>query len=51
MERNVLCLVVCVNLVDVHRETVDDGVGYQFEARLDHFCTILTEEDYVILQQ
>jgi hypothetical protein len=40
-----------INLVDVHGETVDDGAGYGFDTRLDHFCAILTEEDYVILRR
>ena len=40
-----------VNLVDVHGETVDDGAGYRFDTRLDHFCAILIEGDYVILRR
>ena len=33
-----------IDLVDVHREPVDDGAGYRFDARFHHFCAILPEE-------
>jgi len=40
-----------VDLVDVHGETVDDGAGYRFDTRLDHFCAILIKEYYDTLRR
>jgi len=39
-----------VDLLDIHRETVDDGAGYRFGARLDHFCAILIKGYYDTLR-
>jgi hypothetical protein len=30
-----------IDLVDVDGETIDDGAGYGFDARFDHFCAVL----------
>jgi len=36
-----------VDLVGIHRETVDDRAGYDFDTRLDHCCTILIKGNNV----